>query len=44
MTAWDVLTWVAIAILGPGALIVFVAFLRDLLRPAPRPPSDDAVS
>jgi hypothetical protein len=34
MTAWDVATWLAIAVLGPGALVVFVAFLRDLLRPA----------
>lgn len=33
MTGWDLLTWVALAILGPGSVIVFVAFLRDLLRP-----------
>lgn len=28
-------TWIAIAIAGPGALGVFVWFLRDLLRPRP---------
>ncbi|MGH7389985.1 MAG: hypothetical protein ACREM3_11095 [Candidatus Rokuibacteriota bacterium] len=33
MTVWDLVTWLAIAVLGPGALIVFVAFLRDLARP-----------
>jgi hypothetical protein len=33
VTIWDALTWAAIAVLGPGAIIVFVAFLRDLLRP-----------
>jgi hypothetical protein len=36
MTIWDVATWLAIAVLGPGALVVFVAFLRDLVRPASR--------
>ena len=36
MTVWDVMTWLAIAVLGPGALIIFVAFLRDLARPASR--------
>jgi hypothetical protein len=40
MTGWDVMTWLAIAVLGPGALIIFVAFLRELVRPASgeRPP------
>lgn len=38
MTGWDLLTWVALAILGPGSVIVFVAFLRDLFRT----PRDDA--
>jgi len=32
MIVWEVMTWLAIAVLGPGAVIVFVAFLRDLLR------------
>ena len=32
MTAWDVATWVTVLVLGPGAVIVFVAFLRDLRR------------
>jgi hypothetical protein len=36
MIIWDVATWLAIAVLGPGALVVFVAFLRDLIRPASR--------
>jgi hypothetical protein len=27
-----VATWIAIAVLGPGALAVFVWFLRDLSR------------
>lgn len=30
MTGWDLMTWGAILVLGPGALVVFVAFLRDL--------------
>jgi hypothetical protein len=32
MTGWDVLTWAAILVLGPGAVVVFVAFLRDARR------------
>lgn len=36
MTVWDVMTWLAIAVLGPGALIILGAFLRDLVRPASR--------
>ena len=32
MTVWDVATWVTVLVLGPGAVIVFVAFLRDLRR------------
>jgi len=28
---WDLATWVAVAALGPGAVVVFVAFLRDLV-------------
>jgi hypothetical protein len=34
MSIWDVITWLALAVLGPGAVIVFAAFLRDLIRPA----------
>jgi hypothetical protein len=30
MIVWDLLTWLAIAVLGPGTLIIFVLFLRDL--------------
>jgi hypothetical protein len=42
MTVWDAMTWLAIAVLGPGALIIFVAFLRDLARPAaPEHPTDE---
>ena len=29
MNLWEIGTWVACAILGPGALIVFLFFLRD---------------
>jgi hypothetical protein len=32
LTAWDVGTWLAVLVLGPGAVVVFVAFLRDLRR------------
>lgn len=30
MNRWDWLTWISVAVLGPGALIIFVFFLRDL--------------
>lgn len=29
MNAWEIWTWLAVLILGPGALIVFILFLRD---------------
>ncbi|MGH7316823.1 MAG: hypothetical protein ACREJS_11240 [Candidatus Rokuibacteriota bacterium] len=32
MTVWDALTWVTVAILGPGVLILCVAVARDLRR------------
>ena len=32
MTAWDLATWAAVLLLGPGSVVVFVAFLRDLRR------------
>lgn len=32
MTGWDLMSWAAIAVLGPGALVIFVAFLRDVGR------------
>ena len=32
MTIWDVLTWVTIAVLGPGVLVVCVAVARDARR------------
>lgn len=30
MTGWDLVTWMAIGVLGPGALVIFIAFLRDV--------------
>jgi hypothetical protein len=42
MTVWDVLTWVTVAVLGPGVLVIGVAVARDLRRlldaPATRRP------
>lgn len=32
MTAWDAMTWATVLVLGPGAVIVFVAFLKDVRR------------
>ena len=32
MTGWDVVTWIAIAVLGPGALLIFIGFLGDVRR------------
>jgi len=32
MSVWDAVTWAAILTLGPGAVVVFVAFLRDARR------------
>jgi hypothetical protein len=32
VTGWDVATWVAILVLGPGAVAVFVAVLWDARR------------
>jgi hypothetical protein len=32
VTVWDVATWVAIAILGPGVLVICVAVARDVRR------------
>lgn len=32
MNKWDVMSWVSVAILGPGALMIFMAFLIDLKR------------
>jgi hypothetical protein len=39
MSVWDAATWATVAILGPGAVVVFLAFLKDarrLLRDARR--------
>jgi hypothetical protein len=46
MSLWDVATWAAILVLGPGAVVVFVAFLRDARRllAGTRPPADDRPS
>jgi hypothetical protein len=32
MSGWDLFTWGVVLILGPGAVLVFVAVLRDLRR------------
>jgi hypothetical protein len=32
MTGWEIGTWLAILVLGPGALAVFCFFLRDARR------------
>lgn len=32
MSVWDALTWLTVAVLGPGVLIVCVAVARDLRR------------
>lgn len=45
MTVWDALTWVTVAVLGPGVLVICAAVARDLRRllggatspPAPEP-------
>jgi hypothetical protein len=29
MSIWEIGTWLAVVVLGPGALAVFVFFLRD---------------
>ena len=44
MNPYDVASWIAVAVLGPGALVILVAFLRDLRgllrRDASRRPPD----
>jgi uncharacterized protein (DUF983 family) len=30
MTVWDVVTWVTVAVLGPGVLVLCVAVARDV--------------
>jgi|TARA_B100000749_G_C18422843_1_gene464264 hypothetical protein len=30
MSNWELFTWISVIILGPGAIIVFILFLRDL--------------
>ena len=40
MNVWDAATWIAVAVLGPGALIVFLACVREawrILREGDRP-------
>lgn len=43
MTVWDVLTWGAIAVLGPGVIVICIAVARDLrhLLGAASPLPDD---
>ncbi|MGH7277628.1 MAG: hypothetical protein ACREJG_02985 [Candidatus Rokuibacteriota bacterium] len=40
MSVWDVATWAALVILGPGSIVIFIAFLRDLRRLFPRAEGD----
>ena len=45
MSGWELFTWINVAILGSGSVLVFVAFLRDLpqlLHRGDRPQSDAA--
>jgi hypothetical protein len=42
VTGWDVAAWVAVAVLGPGAIIIFAAFLRDVRRLFGRAPDGGA--
>jgi len=48
MIVWDALTWLTVAVLGPGVLIVCVAVARDLRRllggAAPPPSPQDSQS
>jgi hypothetical protein len=32
VNGWDLVTWAAVMVLGPGAVVVFGLFLRDLGR------------
>ncbi|MGH7365030.1 MAG: hypothetical protein ACREKQ_00025 [Candidatus Rokuibacteriota bacterium] len=32
MTVWDALTWVTVAVLGPGVLVICFGVARDLRR------------
>ncbi len=32
MSSWSIWTWIAIFILGPGAVAIFIWFLRDAKR------------
>jgi hypothetical protein len=32
MNSWEIWTWLAVLVLGPGALAVFLLFLRDARR------------
>jgi hypothetical protein len=41
MSGWDAVTWAAVLVLGPGAVVVFVAFLRDARRILDESRSDD---
>ena len=29
MTNWEIWSWLSLLILGPGALVIFIFFLRD---------------
>jgi hypothetical protein len=30
MSRWDLLTWISVAVLAAGSVLIFVFFLRDL--------------
>ena len=30
MSKWELFTWISVIILGPGSILVFILFLRDL--------------
>jgi hypothetical protein len=32
VSAWEIGTWLAVTILGPGAVAIFIFFLRDAKR------------
>lgn len=38
MNGWDVWTWIAVAALAAGGVVVFVMAVRDLLPPRRTPP------
>lgn len=35
MNGWDVMSWLSMAVLAVGGIVIFALFLRDLRRPPP---------